>query len=155
VGAFVILAVLLPLVYLAWLVRAGRVTDMDVRVREQRARPMMVTLGCGALGWAVMALGKADPLLLVVAGALWLELLLLHVITLRWKISVHCAVAAGVGTLTWGLMGTAVPLVLGLPLVAWSRLRLRRHTLAQTVVGSLLGIVIYAIVLSYIAHGGA
>ena len=138
-GLYVALGIATPVVYLVWLARTGRVTDLDVQLRRQRARPLLFTLTCGALATALLALGGAPPTLTALAIALWLETALLFGITLRWKISVHCAAAASAATWVWLLTGTLWPLLVGVPLVAWSRVRLRRHTLPQTIAGALLG----------------
>jgi hypothetical protein len=43
------------------------------------------------------------------------------------------------------LGGAATPLVMTVPLVAWSRVHLQRHTLAQTAAGALLGTIILVV----------
>jgi membrane-associated phospholipid phosphatase len=43
----------------------------------------------------------------------------------------------------WSLFGVLLPLVIGVPLMAWARVRLRRHTVAQTIAGLLLGLAIF------------
>jgi membrane-associated phospholipid phosphatase len=50
---------------------------------------------------------------------------------------VHCATAAAFSTLMLHLSGTALPLLVGVPILAWSRVQLRRHTAAQTAAGAL------------------
>ena len=63
-------------------------------------------------------------------------------ITLRWKTSVHSATAAAMGTLVRFVLGTPLLPTLGVPAVARSRVKLGRHSLAQTVGGALLGLFI-------------
>jgi membrane-associated phospholipid phosphatase len=145
------LSILTPFLYLLWLLHRGLVADLDVQRREQRTRPLIFTLACGGLAWIVLAAGRAPWLMSVLAGQLWLQTLLIFVITLYWKISVHCTTAAAVATLVWSLFGTPLPLLVGVPLIAWSRVRQRRHTLAQTIAGSLLGIAMTLVTLSLIA----
>lgn len=145
-GVYILLAVITPLAYLVWLLRCGRVTDLDVQHRAQRIRPMLFTLVCGALAWGVLALAAAPAALLALTGALWLQMVIIFVITFWWKISVHCASAATVATITGFLIGTPLFLAIGLPLIAWSRIRLRRHTPAQAVAGACLGCVIASVV---------
>jgi len=140
-GLYVVLGVVAPVIYLLWLASTGRVTDLDVQLRRQRSRPLLFTLTCGALAVAVAVLGGAPPVLTALEIALGLETVLLFGITLRWKISVHCAAAASAATVIWVLTGVLWPLLIGVPLVAWSRVRLRRHTIAQTIAGALLGLV--------------
>lgn len=148
IGFYILLAVGLPAGYVLWLVRRGQVTDFDLRLREQRLRPLVVTLLSAAAAWLVLYGGSAPHLLRVLAGAGWAQIALLLAITLRWKISAHCASAAGFVVWAWALFGvTAAPLTLVVPLIAWSRLRLGRHDLPQTVAGSLLGSTVLAAVL--------
>jgi membrane-associated phospholipid phosphatase len=142
-GIYLVLAIMMPLLYLAWLVKRGRITDLDVRLREQRRRPLLVTIVCTGFAWLVLALGLASSIMTAVAVAVWVQVLLMLAVTLRWKISVHAAVAASATTVAWAFLGTPLPLLLGVPLVAWSRLGLRRHTLLQTVAGGLLGFVVF------------
>jgi membrane-associated phospholipid phosphatase len=142
-GMYVSLAILTPLLYLFWLVRHGRVTDLDVQLREQRMRPLLFTIACNGAAWVLLILGAAPSLMVVLAGVLWVQMSAIFAITLFWKISVHCAAAAVAATLIWSLTGTPLPLLIGVPIVAWSRVRLRRHTVPQTVGGALLGIAIF------------
>lgn len=143
-GVYLLLGVLTPFLYVVWLVKRGDVTDIDVRLRKQRVQPLLVTITCTGLAWLVLTLGLAPSAMIVVAGALWFQAVAVFAITLRWKISVHVATAAGATAMAWAHLGTPLPLALVVPLVAWSRVRLRRHTLPQTVAGALLGFVIFA-----------
>jgi membrane-associated phospholipid phosphatase len=138
-GVYVFLAILTPILYLFWLIHRGRVSDLDVQLREERTRPLIFTIACGGLAWLLLALGGAPLEMVVVAGGLWLQTVVIFGITLWWKISVHSAAAAGIATLVWSLAGTSLPLLIGVPIIAWSRVRLRRHTVAQTIAGAALG----------------
>ena len=146
------LAFLASMGHIVWLVQRRQVQDYELPVRAQRLRPYL-TLAAGALaGWLILWLGQAPALLTVFAGALVLQARALLLITCFWKISLHTTAAASVVTLLYLFAGTpALPLLGLVPLVAWSRVRLRRHTLAQTVAGALLGA---GVVLSVLGHGG-
>ena len=77
-----------------------------------------------------------------------LQAILFLLITLRWKISLHCAAAAILAELLLIYFGPmAAPFAMSVPLIAWSRLYLRRHTLAQTIAGASLGIAILTLTL--------
>jgi membrane-associated phospholipid phosphatase len=147
-GVYVSLAILTPILYLVWLVRQGLVTDLDVQLREQRVRPLLFTIVCAGLAWLVLAFGGAPVEMVVVTGGLWLQMVIIFGITFRWKISVHSAAAAGVATLIWSMAGTTLPLLIGVPIIAWSRVRLQRHTVAQTIAGAVLGLAIFVPALS-------
>jgi hypothetical protein len=139
-GFYILVAVSLPVGYVLWLVRHGKVTDFDLQVREQRRYPFLVTLLSTLIAWLVLYWGQAPFELMLLTGVAWLQIVLLLTITLRWKISAHCASVAGFVVWTWILFGVmAAPLILLIPLVAWSRLRLQRPDLPQTVAGTVLG----------------
>ena len=135
-----VLAVLLPALYVLWLVRQRRVSDFDLYHRRQRLGPFVVTIVSTGAAWFLLQQGQAPLPLRVLTGAGCIQAALLLAITLRWKISVHSAAAAGLVVFAWLLFAAAAaPFILLLPLVAWSRLRLGRHTLPQILAGILLG----------------
>jgi membrane-associated phospholipid phosphatase len=145
------MAMLAPLIFLIWQLRQGRVTDIDITVREQRQGSQLVTIVSCAVAWFSMWLGGAPPILTLMAGVGFVQWIIIYTITLRWKISVHTASAAGATLIILRVVGiAAAPLVISLPLIAWSRVKLRRHTPAQTIAGALLGsgVVVGALLLS-------
>lgn len=139
-GIHVALAILAPTVYLFRMVRRGQITDLDVQLREQRPKPLLFTIGSAGLAELLLVLGGAPSEMVVVTGLLWLQMVALYGITLRWKISFHSAAAAGVAALVWALAGALLPVLGGVLAVSWSRVRLRRHTVPQTVAGAVLGL---------------
>jgi membrane-associated phospholipid phosphatase len=143
------MAVLSPIFYIAWLVKRGLVTDLDVHLREQRTKPMLVATGCAGAGWLMLKLGSAPLQIVILASALLIQSAIMFFITisLRWKISMHSAAAAGAATLVWAITGTPLALMVSVPLVVWSRVRLRRHTLAQTLAGAALGSSVFLVTL--------
>ncbi|MGQ9491358.1 MAG: phosphatase PAP2 family protein [Anaerolineae bacterium] len=134
------LNVLAPIGYLLWLLKQGLVSDLDVQNRTERARPLSFTLAAMLITVLVLRLLNAPSLLLAVCATQLIQTALALVITLRWKISMHSAACAACFALLVFVMGRqAVPLLLALPLVGWSRIYLRRHTPAQTIAGAALG----------------
>jgi membrane-associated phospholipid phosphatase len=147
-GIYLLLAVCVPVTYVGVQLARGRISDFDLRVREQRIKPYLVSLFCAALAWLWLRLGMAPALLIVVVGAGVAQVALMLAITLFWKISAHTASVAGVAALAVMLIGAAaLPLLALVPLLAWARLRLKRHTLMQTVAGALLGAGLMALAL--------
>jgi membrane-associated phospholipid phosphatase len=144
--------VLLPVLYVVWAIRTGRITDFHMAIRRERVAPFLVSILCGAAAWLMLVgLGAprdfAAPVL-----ALLLQTLLLFLITLFWQVSVHTAVTASLVTFCCMVAGQGALLLIGLiPLVAWARLYLGRHTLAQTVVGACVGVSCFALL--FALHG--
>jgi membrane-associated phospholipid phosphatase len=136
-----LVAVGLPAADLWLRVRAGRVGDWQIVVRQQRLRPLLVGLACAGLALVLLlVLGGPRPLVVAVLAGLACGLLLTAV-TFRWKISFHAAVPAASAVLLGAYAGL-VPMVLALvilALVGWSRLRLGRHSTAQVLAGGLTG----------------
>jgi membrane-associated phospholipid phosphatase len=138
-----VFASFVPFAYILRNVRAGRLSDHHVGLREQRRLPLLVGFGSVTVGAALLHMLEAprDLTATVVAGAAGFAVA--AVISHWWKISVHCAVAAGAVTVLALVYG--IELVLLSPLVAliaWSRVRLGDHTPAQVIVGSVTGMVV-------------
>jgi membrane-associated phospholipid phosphatase len=117
-------------------VRRGRYTDHHLSRREQRAVPLGLSAASVLIGLAVLALAGAPRPIVTV--------LVVTTLTLLWKVSLHVAVvgaAACVLTLLGGSGGGSLWALswLAVPVVGWARLRLTAHTLAQVVVGCVLG----------------
>ena len=147
-GLHLILTIGVPMIYIAHKVRRGEITDIHMRVREQRIRPMLLTLMLAVLVSTLMWFGGASQVILLFSlmGVFQVGFLLL--VTLRWKISGHGAAIGSMAVFLFGLFGSAaIPGFAAVPLVAWARLRLNRHDLAQTVAGSLVGIGFMLVVL--------
>lgn len=130
-------------------VRRGWWTDRHVRERRQRFVPLLMVIACVALGMATLVFLDAPRELFALVAAMLTALVITLAITTRWKISVHTAVAGGVCVvlmLTYGAAtAVTVPFV---AVVGWSRVRLRDHTPAQTVVGAVFGAAVAAAVFS-------
>lgn len=111
-----------------------------MRNREGRQVPLLLCLASTAVGLLILLLGHAPRDVLALDVAMLVTLITCTVITRWWKISLHSAVAGGAAaTLVliygrWALV--TVPVV---ALVAWARVVVRDHTLAQVVAGALVG----------------
>ncbi len=142
IALYIALTILPPTLYIIYLVRKGIVSDFHLNVREERKQPLILMTINTMLALLIMYLVGAPKLILVVIAAAIVQLIFILIITLRWKISGHCVAIAGLAVLALALFGESVlPLALLIPLVAWSRIRLKRHTLAQTIAGTVLGVI--------------
>jgi membrane-associated phospholipid phosphatase len=130
-------------------VKRGNWTDKHVGVREQRAVPLLATMASVLIGISLLVALRAPREVFALVVAMLVGLVTTMVVTIWWKVSVHTAVAGGVVVILLLAYGTHVaPLVLGVAAVGWSRVALRDHTPAQTVVGALLGALAAAVVFS-------
>lgn len=138
----IVLFIAVPVLYIYSLVKRGHITDFHMKVREQRTWPLIITLLIALAVFSVLYFGGAPKLLLIISAVAIIQLMLIVLITLRWKISGHCTAASGLAVLVTALFGQGLlPVFLLVPVVAWSRIRLDRHTLYQSIAGILLGVV--------------
>jgi membrane-associated phospholipid phosphatase len=150
IALYIALSILPPTLYIMYLVRKGIVTDFHLNVRKERTKPFLIMTANTAAVFLVMLLLGAPKLILIVIATAVLQLFFMLLITLRWKISGHCTAVAGLVVLALALFGeNLLPSTLLIPLVTWSRIRLKRHTPAQTVAGSFMGAVIVSTLLYF------
>ena len=137
VGEFI-----LPIVWVVVLKRTGLVTDWEVTKVKERRWFFFGVLVCHALSF--FFLYQWGTVLAWSLRGLGLSLEILGTgITWFWKISVHLAASSFVMVLINLLYGWQWwPLFFLLPLVMWSRVVRKRHTVMQTVAGAGLTILL-------------
>ncbi len=154
-GVYVLMAVVLPTGLVFAMVAVGRISDVNMNLREERAKPFLFAVACMAISAVVMLVAHAPLTLLTLSFATCLLYALLYLISLRSKVSAH---SAGMGLFSAMVVATVGgPLVVALPLtlaVMWARVRMRRHTWAQTIAGVLLGSGSFLIVWLAVAGNG-
>lgn len=131
---------IIPIAFVLRGVSNGRFTDRYVTRADQRFIPFVVSaasmLVCLVLLIALSAPRPVIGVTLAATVALFIGMLL----TLKWKISVHCGtVAGGLTVLTITLGPWILPLVVLVPVVGWARVRRMHHTVPQVVLGSIFG----------------
>jgi membrane-associated phospholipid phosphatase len=133
-------AAVLPTLFISYGVRHGRWGDRNVGARRPRLVVLAFITASVATGLILLVLLGAPRLLTGYLTFMLASVALLAGITTVWKISIHCAVAAGSVTILALFYGP--PVLAGYVLVAllgWSRVVLEDHTVAQVVAGSVLG----------------
>ena len=145
------LIVLPPLGYLLWLVHTGSLEDIYMPSRETRLRPLTVLMVWFFVCLMLIRYWEATPLVEAFVLATMVLVGVLSLVTLFWKISFHGATITAAVTATMMVAGAyyAWPVMLLVPLVGWSRIRLRRHTPRQVIYGSLIG----ALIALILVHG--
>jgi hypothetical protein len=130
----------LSLLYLAYLVRSGRVRDPGKISRGERAGPLWVVAALHSGAWLVVTFLDAPAELRAILLSYALATVAFAFLTPLLKLSLHAAGAAGtLVCLTavfgpWGFL--SAPL---LPLVWWARIVLARHTRLELALGALVG----------------
>ena len=143
---------LLPIAYVAYNVWRGNISDIHMKNRSERIRPLLVSILCTAIVWWLLReLGapRAFPLLALMS---LVQITVIALITLGWQISMHMMSIAG-AVVAIGIIfsiGVALLMIPLVPLVAAARLNLKRHTPAQVIAGTVIGALLPAMFLGLI-----
>lgn len=126
-------------------------TDLDITDRTKRTVPLIFAICSYMLGFLMLLWYGAPDIVSVLMLIYGTNTLLILIINFYWKISIHAMGIAGPTAafiFTFGPLGIIVGLII--PLVMWSRLKLKKHTPSQVIAGSLLGLLSTWIQLSYL-----
>ncbi|WP_405290533.1 hypothetical protein [Methanobrevibacter sp.] len=115
-------------------------TDKDISNREDRFMPLVIGIVSYFIGVLVSFILNADNFLTLLLLCYAVNTGVVLLITIKWKISVH----------TTGISGPIAALILLLgpfgavfgviyPIVIWSRVLLKKHTLSQAICGGVQG----------------
>jgi hypothetical protein len=139
-----------PLGYVLLGRRRGWVSDLELSRRDERPRFILVSLGSDVLALAVLTAGGAPRVLSAMALTYLALGATMFTVSNYWKISLHMVGVAGFATALVIVYGPgAAWAYLSLPLVAWARLRRKKHSVSQLVVGALAGAAITGVVFGW------
>jgi membrane-associated phospholipid phosphatase len=138
-------AVFMPLSILIIWERRTHSPDLDVSGMTERNQPLFAATVSFFMGTIVLLLIRAPALTTTIMLGYSVGTLFIFFVNLRWKISAHATGIAGPTVVLLFVFGPwGVLLGLLLPLVIWSRVYLKKHTLAQALAGSVAGFVLAA-----------
>lgn len=127
-------------IYVLLNVRNGVFTDMDVSKREQRPvlfEFFLILSGVYLLGITIF---NGPAILLYLVISVILSIFVVSLLNRRIKLSLHVAtLSALLSAVTVYYQGYSFFLLLLIPLIAWSRVKVKRHTVEETVVGAIVG----------------
>lgn len=133
-------AFILPILIIGYMVNKGKTSHMDIPERSQRVVPFMIFSMIYFVTFLVSVWIGLPGVFNAVLFAIFFNTIVYGIITLWWKISIHCAGIAGYLSATTLIIGPRhIILWLIVPLLCWSRIRLKAHTPMQTLVGAVLG----------------
>lgn len=140
----------LPILGIIWLSRFSQVNDWHLHTKEDRLLPLCFTLVSLILGTVLLHQIGASREIVWACIAYIVNTVVFTAITPLWKISFHTSVTTGcimvLGFLVDSQLGW---LFLLIPLIAWARVYRKRHTLLQTVVGTLVATANTAVVFHF------
>lgn len=144
-----ILLLVIPFTYLHLALKMGWISKWDIPKREERRPIIVIFIVCSLV--SLFLINKFGTKMLLDLFILLLTTgFIASLITVFWKVSIHMVLDTTGILLTNFLLGWHFwPLFILIPVVAWARLRLRRHTPAQILAGVFLSIIIFSAGIKY------
>lgn len=139
-----ILLLVIPFTYLHTALKMGWISKWDIPKKEERRPMIIIFIVCSMLSlFLVKQFGT--KMLLDLFIILFTTGFVASLITVFWKISIHMVLDTIGILLTNFLLGWYLwPLFILIPIVAWARLKLKRHTLLQLIAGVFLSVIIFS-----------
>ena len=139
----IIFTAIIPYMAILLLYKTGKVSDLQIPKRKERLFPLLVVNICVIAGFFALIYMQPEKLLLSVYMIYLLVLPAISLITLFWKISFHASYITLFSIVYLVVFGKwAMLTILLIPLVGWSRIKLKRHTIAQVLGGiAVIGII--------------
>jgi len=119
--------------------------EYDLPNKNDRNIPLIFAIISYLIGTIVLYFINAPLIIIGLMFCYFFNTLIVVFITLFWKISIHSMGVAGPTTAliyAIGPIGSIYALIL--PIVMWSRVYLKRHTMSQVIMGALLGFILTA-----------
>jgi membrane-associated phospholipid phosphatase len=133
--AIFLLLVVTPIAYLFLAPKAGLIKTWEMVKRKERYQFFIILILLTIAG-SVIIFYFGNELLLKLNLLFLFTIVVLFAITLFWKISLHVAINTASSLVVNFLFNWSFPLLyLTIPLVAWSRLVLKRHSSLQLLAG--------------------
>lgn len=129
----------LPMAIIYYMLKKGMLNDIYASDRQTRFKPFLGAVFSYLLGLVALVFASAPELIWVLMAGYFVNTLIMMIITLRWKISIHASGIAGPATyLIYAFSIHLWPALLLILPVGWARLKLRAHTLGQVLAGFFL-----------------
>ena len=141
----------LPLVTILYYKKVGKIISIDTPIREERVELLAIACIYNSLGFILLSIFNAPPIVRGLMFCYAINTAVVWKISKYWKISIHMVGIGGPVVALW-IHGFKFPVIMFIIifLVALSRVRLRVHTIAQVMAGTVLAIVLAFFELSYL-----
>ena len=129
-----------PIILFIILRKQGRIVNADAAIKEERTFPFIISTLFYAIGILILIKAQIN----IVSIAFWFcyitNTIFIIIINKYWKISAHMMGAAGPFAAVCFVYGfSALPFILILFMIGWSRIFLKCHNIYQVLAGGLLG----------------
>ena len=134
---------ILPYTFILYLYKDRKISDIQIPNRRERILPLIIVNFSVLTGFLVLFFLDPGQQIKTVYLIYLAALPVLSIITVFWKISFHASYITMFSIIYFFIFGKWALFALVLvPLVSWSRVKLKRHTSAQVIAGiSVTGII--------------
>jgi len=133
----ILFGMIIPFLYIFFLYKKNKIYDIHIPEKSNRMKPLLFTLLSYVTGLIVLYLLEAPIFLKTIFILTIASALIYTVITYYWKISMHTSYITFVVITFNILLGPWMLLLLPLiPIVGWARVRAKRHTTPQVIMGA-------------------
>lgn len=137
-------------IFVLYGVKKGVFSDIDVSRREQRPAFYLFALYVSFLYVGSLLLLNGPPVLFLAGCGVLLSVAVISLVNLKVKASVHVATVTALIFIVSILYGDFYLIfLLTIPLIIWSRVSIKRHTLQEALIGGSIGLMLTLLV--YIA----
>jgi len=134
---------LLPMVGIVVLMKMHLISDFYATNKDERFIPFLTTIFSYLLGTITLIIVGAPAQITALMACYIINGIVLAIITLKWKISIHASgVTSPVTALVYFLGTRLLPLFLLVLPVVWARLELKAHSKWQLTMGALISSVL-------------
>jgi membrane-associated phospholipid phosphatase len=129
-----------PIGLTLWLYTTGKISDIDMSHRAEREKVFGGFVALYILGTIVLYVLQAPMMIVATLAGYTAAAVVVQYITRYWKISTHAMGITAPMVVLVALYGLQpLPFLILIPIVCWSRVYLKKHTVLQVIAGSALG----------------
>jgi hypothetical protein len=143
IGVTTLFGAILPLSSTYYLVRKGIIPDIYASDRASRTEPFLWAMASYLLGVTALLYLEAPFAVTALMACYFVNAIIMLLITLSWKISIHAVGVTGPITALVFQLGTQmIPFFLLMLPVAWARIELKAHNARQVIAGAVLSTIL-------------
>lgn len=144
---FFVSAILVPGLYVLWLLESKKIKDIHIANPKDRKIPFVLAGVSAIIGTIILGVLDASRQVFLISVIYAVNTILIALVTLTWKISVHMIILSLVSTISVVLFGWQfLWLYLLLIPLGWSRIYRKRHTFWQVLAGGVSAAVLTIII---------
>ncbi len=142
----VVAVVVIPWSLSLYMAHTGKVSDRFIYHRKQRYVFYGISLISIAVGTLILLIAPSAPATKSIITVMLLAILIIALVNFKLKASAHAGMSAVFGMVLPGLLGPwwIIASVIVHGTVCWSRWHLKKHTVPEIVAGSIIGVVLGA-----------